>query len=77
MAVKNKHNGDSAASADSESTTAASMAEDEEFSELMKSKSEEYATRIAKLQEEYLLPLKEDLADWINRVLGEYRYFIF
>lgn len=32
---------------------------------------EEYASRIAKLQEDYLFPLKEDLADWITRCLGE------
>ncbi|XP_054159860.1 GAS2-like protein 3 [Oppia nitens] len=30
---------------------------------------EEYADRIARLQSESLIPLKEDLSDWLNRIL--------
>ncbi|CAG2105872.1 unnamed protein product [Medioppia subpectinata] len=33
---------------------------------------EEYADRITRLQMEYLIPLKEDLSDWLNRILGCY-----
>jgi len=33
--------------------------------------SQQYGQKIVKLQEEYLIPLKEDLSDWINRVLGK------
>lgn len=43
--------------------------EDEYFPDFIRSKTEEYSKRIRKLQEDYLYPLKEDLADWINRVL--------
>ena len=32
---------------------------------------EEYSARIARLQQEYLIPLKEDLAEWLNRILGK------
>lgn len=32
---------------------------------------EEYSARIARLQHEYLIPLKEDLAEWLNRILGK------
>ena len=35
------------------------------------SKPGEYSNRIAKLQQDYLIPLKEDVSDWINRVLGK------
>lgn len=35
-------------------------------------KPEGYSSRIAKLQEDYLIPLKEDVSDWINRVLGKF-----
>jgi hypothetical protein len=30
---------------------------------------EEYTDRIMRLQMEYLIPLKEDLSDWLNRIL--------
>ncbi|RWS01522.1 growth arrest-specific protein 2-like protein, partial [Dinothrombium tinctorium] len=36
--------------------------------QLFAAKSEEYSKRISKLQEEYLLPLKEDVSDWLNRI---------
>ena len=42
--------------------------DDDTFPDMLRVKSEEYSKRIAKLQEEYLIPLKEDLADWINRI---------
>lgn len=46
--------------------------EDEEqdsFPHFIRNKTEEYSKRIRKLQDDYLYPLKEDLAEWINRVL--------
>lgn len=39
-------------------------------------RNEEYSSRIAKLQEDYLIPLKEDVSDWINRVLGNFSLII-
>jgi hypothetical protein len=36
----------------------------------VRSKSEEYNRQIEKLQQDYLFPLKEDLSEWINRILG-------
>jgi len=39
--------------------------------EILRSQAEGYKKRIQALQEEYLIPLKEDLADWINRILGK------
>lgn len=42
--------------------------DEDTFPDMLRVKSEEYSKRIAKLQEEYLIPLKEDLADWINRI---------
>ena len=36
----------------------------------VRSKSEEYSRQIQKLQEDYLYPMKEDLSEWINRILG-------
>ena len=39
------------------------------FPNFIRSKTEEYSKRIRKLQDDYLYPLKEDLAEWINRVL--------
>lgn len=70
MAVRSKVNGDSAGKGDSDTTSGASSS-DENYPEFIRAKSEEYAKRIAKLQEEYLMPLKEDLADWLNAVLGK------
>lgn len=32
--------------------------------------AEEYAAKIIKLQQACLTPLKEDLADWLNKILG-------
>lgn len=37
---------------------------------------ENFGKRIARLQEEYLLPLKEDLADWINSIMGMFNVII-
>lgn len=37
----------------------------------MDARNEEYVSKIAKLQEDYLIPLKEDVSEWINRVLGK------
>lgn len=42
--------------------------DDDKFPDMLRVKSEEYSARIAKLQEEYLIPLKEDLSEWINRI---------
>ncbi|KAI1298756.1 Growth arrest-specific protein 2 [Halotydeus destructor] len=64
-------------SADSGSSSPTVIEEDEdEYQEYMTSKTVEYSVRIAKLQEEYLIPLKEDLADWLNRVLGTKEIFV-
>lgn len=38
---------------------------------------ENFGKRIAKLQEEYLIPLKEDLADWINLIMGKLNIIIY
>lgn len=42
----------------------------EDYDTFVKCKSEEYSRQIQKLQEDYLYPLKEDLSEWINRILG-------
>lgn len=44
---------------------------DEESSEAMSAvaSAEEYAAKIIKLQQACLIPLKEDLADWLNKIL--------
>ena len=42
----------------------------DDYNTFVRSKSEEYSRQIQKLQEDYLYPLKEDLSEWINRILG-------
>lgn len=58
-------------SSSSAATVTVNEQDSEDYAEMMRQKSEEYAQRIAKLQEDCLIPLKEDLADWINRVVGK------
>lgn len=43
--------------------------QEDSFPNFIRCKTEEYSKRIRKLQDDYLYPLKEDLAEWINRVL--------
>ncbi|KAH9379706.1 hypothetical protein HPB48_014423 [Haemaphysalis longicornis] len=38
---------------------------------------DEFYLRVTKRQEEHLIPLKEDLADWLNKSLGKLSYRIF
>jgi len=41
-----------------------------DYSTFVKTKSEEYSRTIQRLQDDYLYPLKEDLSEWINKILG-------
>jgi hypothetical protein len=56
-----------------QSSLSQTLSPDEEhedsFPNFIRSKAEEYSKRIQKLQEDFLYPLKEDLAEWINRIM--------